>query len=103
MIKTPTTHVKRTYVPPTTYRRKGKLIKRVGYYRKAHTRKIRGARLSTSRGEKFRKLERKIYAQYRRKGYSEAKAKQIARATAGKVAWRKYGRERMREILRREH
>ena len=70
---------------------------------KSHLRKTRGARLKTSRGEKFRKLERKIYAEYRKKGKSKKVAKRIATATAGKVFWRKYGKTRGRKILRREH
>jgi hypothetical protein len=90
----PTTRVRRTYVPPSRGRK--------GYYRKAHRRRIKGPRLKTTRGEKFRALERKIYADYRRRGFSKKRAREIARATAGKVFWRKFGKKRGSKILRRE-
>ena len=69
---------------------------------KSYTRREKGKRYATTRGEKFRSLERRIYADYIKKGYTKARAKYIARATAGKVFWRKFGKRRGAEILRRE-
>jgi len=93
--------VKETYVPPTTYKRNGKIIHRRGYTRKAHTRHVLKKSVGRS-GKRFERLARHVARQYEKKGYSKKRAEYIGKATAGKVFWRKYGKEGGKKILRRE-
>lgn len=93
MNKIPYTYVKGHYI-----HRFGKRI-----YVKPHKRKIKGAMLKTTRGEKFRKLKKRIKLEYINKGYSEKEAERIATATAGKIFWLKFGKSKGKKILKREH
>jgi len=87
----------RTWVKPHYIRRYGKRIHVKGHYRKTVGSKAKGRS-----GKQFKKLSKHIASQYRKKGYSKKEAERIGKATAGKIFWKKFGKKKGREILRRE-
>ena len=87
----------RTWVKSHYVYRSGKRVRIKGYWRKTV-----GSRGKGRSGDKFKALEKRVYAEYRKKGYSKTEAEHIARATAGKVFWEKYGKRSGSRILRRE-
>ncbi len=91
-----------------SYRRKG------GIDVRSHTRSVITSREQGRSGERFKKLEREVakgyvgkkvppkYQSKYGKTYSKKEALEVGKAVAGKTFWRKEGKRRGRNILRRE-
>ena len=53
------------------------------------------------KGVRFKDVAEKVAKFYKKKGYSRREAEEIGKKVAGKVFWRKFGKKRGREILRK--